>query len=235
MRQHLKHGATGFNHLVGRQAFAQQIVAGNRAVSQVDVCRVVNDSAVDFFGHPHVKTAVASLHVEYGYLAPLGRNNAQATVGVAQHQHGLRLLLQQHRVHFGNDVANGFGGAAHGSVQKMVGLAQAQVVKKNLVQLVVVVLACVHQYVVAMLVKPHQHARQADDFGPCAHHRHDFEFFHCLSLYSKQVNVSGRWRSKISLAHSMTTISSCPVLVMSCVQPGTVSTTSALAPLVHSS
>jgi hypothetical protein len=52
-------------------------------------------------------------------------------------------------------VANGFAAPVlpTAAVQKMVGLAHAQVVKKNLVQLVVVVLAGVHQHVVAMLVQ----------------------------------------------------------------------------------
>jgi hypothetical protein len=44
--QHLKHGATGLNHLIGRQTFAQQVIPCNGAVGQIEVCRVVDDAAV---------------------------------------------------------------------------------------------------------------------------------------------------------------------------------------------
>ena len=72
---------------------------------------------------------------------------------------------------------------------------------------------------------------------------HNFKIDSCLRLlvkglrhiYTAQANVSGFSRSKTSLAHSITIISSEPMLVMSCVQPGMVSTTSALSPLVNSS
>ena len=116
MVQYLKHGAAGLDDLVGRQALAQQVVPGNGAVGQVDVCRVVHDAAVDLFGHPHIKAAVAGLHVEYGHLAPLGRNHAQAAVGVAQHQHGLGLFGQQQTIHLGDDGTNGFCCTAHGGI-----------------------------------------------------------------------------------------------------------------------
>ena len=182
--QHLVHRAAGFDDLIGRQTFSQQVVAGNGAVSEVDVRRVVHDATVRLFRHPLVKTAVARLHMKNRHLAPFGWNHRQTAVGVAEHQHGLGLHLRQHAVHSGDEIANGVGGAgaAFGAVQKIVWLAHTQVVKEHLVELVVVVLASVHQHMLAMLIQGGEHTRQANDLGPCAHHRHNLEFFHRLPV-----------------------------------------------------
>ena len=184
MVQHLIHGAAGLDHLVGRQALAQQVVARNRAVGQIDVRRVVHDAAVGFFRHALVKAAVAGLHVENRYLAPLGGYDRQTAVGVTQHQHGLGLNIGKNSVHCGNQVADGVGrtAAAFGTVEKIIRLAHAQIVKKHLVQFVVVILARVHQHVVAIPVQRSQHTREPNDFRSCTHDRQDFEFFHAWSI-----------------------------------------------------
>ncbi len=62
--------------------------------------------------------------------------------------------------------------------EEMVGLAHFQILEEDLVEFVVVVLAGVHQDMVAMLVERCHHPRQADDFWPGADHGHDFQFFH---------------------------------------------------------
>jgi len=90
--------------------------------------------------------------VKDGHLAPFGRYDRQAAVGVAQYQHGLWLYLCQHAVYRSDEIANRVGGtgAALGTVQKIVWFAYAQVIEKNLVELVVVVLAGVHQNMFAV-------------------------------------------------------------------------------------
>ena len=60
-----------------------------------------------------------------------------------------------------------------------------------------------------------------------------FSFFMAVSLKPGRQWCRAGLRSKISLAHSITIISSSPTLVMSCVQPGTVSTMLGLAPRGH--
>ncbi|MNL15546.1 hypothetical protein D3C87_1365370 [compost metagenome] len=141
---------------------------------------MVHDAAVGFFGHALIEATVARFHVKDRNLAALGRNHREAAVGVAQHQHGFGLHLAQHLVHRDDEVADGVrrAGGVGRAVQKVVGLAHAQVVEEDLVEFVVVVLAGMHEHVFAMLVQPSQHARQANDFGPGADHGHDFEFFH---------------------------------------------------------
>jgi hypothetical protein len=60
-------------------------------------------------------------------------------------------------------------GAGFGAVQKVVRLSHTQVIKEHLVELVVVVLAGVHQDVVAMHIQGGEHAGQTDDLGAGAH------------------------------------------------------------------
>ena len=48
----------------------------------------------------------------------------------------------------------------------MIGFADAKIVKEDLVEFVIIVLARMHEHMVAMLVEASQHARQPDDLGP---------------------------------------------------------------------
>ena len=69
--------------------------------------------------------------------------------------------------------------------QIIVGPAQAQIIEKNLVEFVIVVLASVNHFVIHMPVQQLDNRRQADDFGTGSDNRHDFQFglghFHTLS------------------------------------------------------
>ena len=146
----------------------------------VDVGEVVEHLAVELLRHALVEAAVARFHVEDRNLAALGRDHRQAAVGVAQHQHGLGLHLGEYAVDCNDQVTDGVrrASAAFGAVQEVIRLAHTQVVEEDLIQLVVVVLAGVHQDMVAVFVERGQHPRQANDLGPCTNHGYDFEFFH---------------------------------------------------------
>ena len=146
--EHLVHRAAGLDDPVGRQPLAQQVLAGDRRIGQVDVADVVDDLAVDLLGHALVEAAVARLHVEDRDLLPLGGDGGQAAVGVAQNQHGIGLHLAQDGVGPADDLADRLGGGRAGGVQKEVGLAELQVLEEDLVQFVVVVLAGVDEDVV---------------------------------------------------------------------------------------
>src|SRR5690606_9125183 len=88
------------------------------------------------------------------------------------------------------------------------------------------------QNVIAAAIERRQDARQSDYFGPGTDHREDFELAH---LQTSLATVSGLLRSYTSFAHSITIISSLPTFVMSCDQPGMVSTICGLAPDVFNS
>ena len=213
MMNHLVHRAARLDHAVGRDPLAQQVLAGDIAVGQVDVRKMIDHLAVAFLRNALVEAAVARLHVEDGDLAPLGGDDGQARIGVAQHQQGIGFLAFEQRVDTGQNVADRLGHAAADRFEKMIGAAQLQFVEENLVQFVVVVLPRVNQHVIGIPVQLGQHARQANDLRPRSHHRHDFEFLlHDASTGSAK--VSGSSGSKISFAQNRVTSSESPVLVM---------------------
>src|SRR5690554_1343756 len=190
--QHFKHGAAGFDHPVRRQAFAQQVIPGDGAVGQVDVCRVVHNTPVDLFRYPHIKATVAGFHVEGGNLAALGGNHRHAAVGIAQYQQGFRLNFCECFVHRDNHVADGFGTARAGGTQEVVRLADAQVLEEDFIQLEIVVLAGVHQNVLAVLIQLGHHPGQTNNLRPGADHGHYFQFFHGSSRFGQASVPTGR-------------------------------------------
>ncbi|MNZ68548.1 hypothetical protein D3C78_868180 [compost metagenome] len=179
MIEHLEHRAAGFYHHIRRQAFAQQIVAGDGAVGQVDVSGVINDTAVDLFRHAHVKAAVAGFHVEGWNLSALGRDHRHAAVGIAQHQQRFRLHLGQHAIHGNDHIADGFRTAGAGSIEEMIRFADVQILEEDFIQLIIVVLPSMHQHMLAVLVQLGHDPRQTDDFRTRAHYGDHFQLFHC--------------------------------------------------------
>ena len=131
--QHLEHGTAGLDDPVRRQAFAEQVLAGNAAVGHVDVADVVHDPAVDLLGHALIEAAVACLHVEDRDFASLGRVGGQAGIGVAQHQQGVRFDLAEHGIHLGNDVPDRFGSGRAGGAEEVIRFAEFEIVEEDLV------------------------------------------------------------------------------------------------------
>ena len=68
----------------------------------------------------------------------------------------------------------------------MIGFAYPQLFEKNLVQLIIKVLACVDKDMVDMPVQFGDYARKPDDFRPCADDRHDFKRHVYVSVPSTQ-------------------------------------------------
>ncbi len=111
--------------------------------------RVVDDAAVDLFGHPVVEAAVARLHVADADAHALGDERGEAGVGVAEDEHGVGLLGGEELLGLGEHLADliGEAGAAHAHVD--VGIAHAQLAEEHAREAVVVVLAGVDQQVLA--------------------------------------------------------------------------------------
>jgi len=98
-------------------------------------------AAVYLLGDSLVEASVACLHVEDWNLQPLGGYGCEATVGVAQDQHGVGLLFAQYGIGAGNHHADRLGRCFSRCFKEEIGFSYLQVFKKDLVQLVVVVLA----------------------------------------------------------------------------------------------
>ena len=174
--QDLIHGAAGFDDAVGRDAFAQQVLAGDATIREVDVGDVVNDFAVGFFGHALVKAAVAGFHVEDGDVALLGGNGTEAAVGIAKDQEGIWFDFFEDRVDINKDLANRCRGGCSGGVEEVVGFADAEVFVEDFVELVVVVLAGVDGDVFNGIggIEGGHDAGEADDLGTGADDGEDF-------------------------------------------------------------
>ena len=178
MVQHLEHRAAGLDHPVRRQPFPQQVLAGDVAICQVDVCNMIDDLAVGLLRHPLIEASVSRLHVKDRDLSSLGRNCRQAAVGIAEDQERLRLRLRQHRIELDDSVADGLRGVGACGVQEMVRLADLQVGEEDLVQFIIEVLAGVDQDVIGVLVESRHHPGQAYDLGAGTDDRHHFHSFH---------------------------------------------------------
>ena len=78
------------------QALGEQVAPRVLGVGEVEVGDVVDEAAVGLLRHVLVEAAVAGLHVVDGHPHPLGHHRGDAGVGVAEHQHRVRPLLEQH-------------------------------------------------------------------------------------------------------------------------------------------
>ena len=87
------------------------------------------------------------------------------------------MSLSRDSVNPGNGVANRLGGRLSGGLEKVFWLPNSQLLDKDLVQFVVVVLARVDQNVVGELLQHRNNPRQTDNLRPRAQHGHDFNLF----------------------------------------------------------
>jgi hypothetical protein len=67
-------------------------------------------------------------------------------------------------------------------IEKMIGLTNTEILEKNLVQFVIVVLPGMHQDVFTVFIQLGNHPRQANDFGTSPHDRDNFQLFHFNTL-----------------------------------------------------
>ena len=155
-------------------ALAHEVLGAAVRVGEEHAARVVDDAAVDLFGHAVVEAAVARLHVTDADAHALGDERGDAGVRVAEDEHGVGLLGEEDLLGLGEHLADlvGESGAAHAHVD--VGLAHAHLAEEHAGEAVVVVLAGVHQDVVAGLVEHGDDARQADDLRARAEQGEDF-------------------------------------------------------------
>ena len=181
--EHLCHGRAGdVGALAGQAAFGE-VAAGVLAVCQVHVGDDIDDAAVGLLGQALVLAAVAGFHVEDGDMQALGADDAQAGVGVAEHEYGIWPRLGEELVGAVDDVAA--GGAeviAHG-VHIYLGLGELEVAEEDAVEVVVVVLPRMGEDYVEIAAALVDDCGKADDFGARAHDDAKLELAVVLPLY----------------------------------------------------
>ena len=107
--------------------------------------------------------------MENGDVQPLGANDAQATVGIAQHQHGIRLDCHHQLVALGDDVAHGLAQIRAHGVHINLRVSQLQIMEEHAVQIVVVVLTGMRQNDIEILAGFMDDSRQTDNLRASAH------------------------------------------------------------------
>ena len=143
--QHFGHGATGDVGALLGEAGVGQVAAGVLAVGHVHVRDDVHNAAVGLLGQALVLAPVAGLHMEDGDVQALGPDDAQAAVGVAQHQHGIGLGGHHQLVALGNDVAHGLAQVTAHGLHVDVRIGQLEVLEEHAIEVVVIVLASMRQ------------------------------------------------------------------------------------------
>ena len=167
--EHFGHGAASDVGALLGQTVLRQVTAGVLRVAQVHVGDNVHDAAVGLLRKALVLAAVAGFHVEDGDVQPLGADDAEAGVGVPQHQHGIGLQLRHQVVAFGDDVPHGLAQGVPHCIQVDVRGGQLQVVEEHTVEVVVVVLAGVGQEGIEILPALGDDRGQADNLRPGTH------------------------------------------------------------------
>ena len=190
--QHLRHGAAHHEGALLRDARGIQIAPGVLGVAKVHVGGHIHNAAVRLLRQALVKAAVPSLHVEDGNVQPLGGDDGQAGVGIAQHQHGVRLDLLHEIVALGNDRADRLTQIRPGGVQVIVRRTKPQILKEHLIQLVVVILPRVDENLLEIAVAALDGSRKTDDLRPRAEDRHQLEFFHVRPPHRTCPGTAGR-------------------------------------------
>ena len=124
--------------------------------------------------------------MEDGDVQALGPDDAQAAVGVAQHQHGIGPRGHHQLVALGNDVAHGLAQVTAHGLQIDVRIGQLEVLEEHPIEVVVVVLAGVRQQRIKVRAALVDDGRQSYNLRPRAHNDQElqlpvvFELFHIL-------------------------------------------------------
>ena len=192
--EHFGHGAAGDVGALLGQAVLRQVPAGVLRVAQVHVGNNVHDAAVGLLRQALVLAAVAGFHVEDGDVQPLGADDAEAGVGVPQHQHGIGFQVNHQVIGLGDDVPHGLAQGVPHRVQVDVRVSQLQVAEEHTVEVVVVVLAGVGQESVEILPALGDDRGQADDLRPSAHDDEQFQFAVVLKRCHTSLLIRSRRR-----------------------------------------
>ncbi len=167
--EHFGHGAAGDVGALLGQTVLRQVTAGVLRIAQVHVGNNVHDAAVGLLRKALVLAAVAGFHVEDGDVQPLGADDAEAGVGIPQHQDGIGFQLRHQVVAFGDDVPHGLAQGVPHCIQVDVRGGQLQVVEEHTVEVIVVVLAGVGQEGIEILPALGDDRGQADNLRPGTH------------------------------------------------------------------
>src|SRR5262245_59905714 len=182
MRKNFAHWTPDLDDLIGRQTLGEKVFTRNGRISQINVGHMVDDSAVDFFGHPLVEATVTCLNVENRHLAALRSDSGETAIGIAEHQECVESVLAEKPIDFDDDLSDRLGGAVTRRPEKHIGCSDFEIVEKNVVELRVIILTGMDEAMVTVLIELCDHPRQANDLRPRPYDRHYPQALHFSSL-----------------------------------------------------
>src|SRR5262249_21647178 len=182
IRKNFSHWTTDLDELVGRQTLGEEVFTRNRRISQIDVGHMVDDPAVDLFGHPLIEAAVTRLHVENRHLAALRSDGGETAIRIAEHQECVESVLGEKSINFDDNLSDRLGGAVARRRQKHIGRSDFEVAEKDVVEVLVIVLAGMDEAMVAIFIELRNDPRQANDLRPRPDDRHYPQALHFSSL-----------------------------------------------------
>ncbi len=138
---------------------------------------MIDDLAINFFRHPLIKTSIARFHMKHGDLPSLRRNRGQTGICVSQNQHRVRLQFAKHSIGPRDHQPDRLSGISSRRLEKMIRLTNAEIVKKDLIQLVIVILASMNNRMIDMPIQCRHHARETNDLRTRTNNRRNFHVF----------------------------------------------------------
>ena len=114
-------------------------------------------------------------------MQALGTDHGKAGIGVAQNQHCVRPDLHHQLVGFLNDIPNRSPKVIAYGIQIIVRRTEAEVVKKHLIEGVVVVLTCVDQNLFKVPVAALYRSGQTYDLRSRTDDCHQLQLSHCYT------------------------------------------------------
>jgi hypothetical protein len=136
---------------------------------------MIDDPPVDFLRNAIVVTTVAGLHVVDRDAQPCSDDRGEPAVGVAEDEDTVRALaLEDLRRSIEDRRGLGRERCGAADTQIAVRLPHAELPEEHVAQLLVVVLAGMHQHLFAQTVERGNDGAQTDDLRPRAEERHHF-------------------------------------------------------------
>ena len=185
LMQYFRHRRAGHVCALLREPAVCQVTAGVLRIRHVHVGDDVHDAAVGLLRQALVLAAVASFHVEDRDVQPLRAYHAQAAVGIAQHEHGIRLHSNHQLVALVDDIAHRLAEVRTHGIHVDIRIGKLQVLEEHAVEIVVIVLACMGQQAIEILPALVDDCRQPDDFRPRAYNDKKLQFPVILELCHK--------------------------------------------------
>jgi hypothetical protein len=140
---------------------------------------VIDDPAVDLFWYAIIEAAIPCFHMKHGNAPTSGDDRGQAAIGVAKDQNLIRLLFHYRLIYAVQDLSYLVSKAFRTNAEVNVRRPHIEIPNEDITQTLVIILASMQGYVIAMLIKYLQYQAKPYDLGT---RPKDCKNFHILEI-----------------------------------------------------